>query len=65
MPKETLLQNRIKGVKVALKGAILLLRTEPSIQVQFGLATLMTIAGFLLEITPTEWMMQCIAIGLE
>lgn len=64
MPKESLLQNRIKGVKVALKGALLLLRTEASIKVQFGLAIIMTIAGFGFTISTTEWMMQILAIGL-
>ena len=64
MPKETLLQNRIKGVKVALKGALLLLRTEASIKVQFGVAVIMTIAGFVFNISTTEWMIQIFAIGL-
>ncbi|NKI32486.1 diacylglycerol kinase [Croceivirga thetidis] len=64
MPKETLLQNRIKGVKVALKGALLLVKTEASIKVQFGIAILMTIIGFALQISNTEWMLQFFAIGL-
>ncbi len=64
MPKETLLQNRIKGVKVAFKGAYLLLRTEASIKVQFGIAILITIAGFIFQISNTEWMLQFFAIGL-
>ena len=64
MPKETLLQNRIKGVQVAFRGAFLLLKTEASIKVQFGIAVLITIAGFVVNISTTEWMMQIFAIGL-
>ncbi len=64
MPKESLLDNRIKGVKVALKGALLLLKTEASIKVQFGIAVLVTIAGFVFHISPIEWILQLLTIGL-
>ena len=56
--------GRIKGGGYAIKGAWLLLRHEPSIQVQFGIGIFMTIAGFYFEITSTEWMLQVLAIGL-
>ena len=56
--------GRIKGGGYAIKGAWLLLRHEPSIQVQFAIAILVTIAGFYFDITATEWMMQLFAIGL-
>ncbi|WP_029035898.1 diacylglycerol kinase family protein [Salinimicrobium xinjiangense] len=56
--------GRIKGGGYAIKGAWLLLRHEPSIQVQFVLAILVTIAGFYFDITATEWIMQFLAIGL-
>ena len=56
--------GRIKGGGYAIKGAWLLLRHEPSIQVQFVLAILVTIAGFYFDITATEWVMQLLAIGL-
>ena len=56
--------GRIKGGGYAIKGAWLLLRHEPSIQVQFVLAVLVTIAGFYFDITATEWILQLLAIGL-
>lgn len=56
--------GRIKGGGYAIKGAWLLLRHEPSIQVQFVLALLVTVAGFYFDITATEWIMQFLAIGL-
>lgn len=64
MPKESFLVNRIKSVGYAFKGLFLLLKTEASIKVQTGIAILMTILGFYLDISITEWIFQCIAIGL-
>lgn len=56
--------KRIKGGGYAFKGAFLLIKTEASIQVQTGIAIIMTAAGFYFSITPTEWMLQTLAIGL-
>jgi diacylglycerol kinase len=56
--------GRIKGGGYAIKGAWLLLKHEPSIQVQFVLAILVTAAGFYFNITATEWILQLLAIGL-
>ena len=56
--------GRIKGGGYAIKGAWLLLKHEPSIQVQAVLAILVTAAGFYFEITKTEWILQIFAIGL-
>ena len=56
--------GRIRGGGYAFKGAWLLIKHEPSIQVQFLLAIIMTIAGFYFDITATEWIMQLLAIGL-
>lgn len=56
--------GRIRGGGYAMKGAWLLLKHEPSIQVQFALAILVCIAGFYFDITATEWILQLLAIGL-
>ncbi len=56
--------GRIKGILYSLKGGIELLRTEPSIQVQFVMAILVTIAGFYFNISREEWMAQILCIGL-
>lgn len=56
--------GRIKGGGYAIKGAWLLLRHEPSIQVQFVISIFVTIAGFYFDITATEWMFQILSIGL-
>tara|TARA_R110002049_G_scaffold308819_1_gene514212 strand:- start:14499 stop:14864 length:366 start_codon:yes stop_codon:yes gene_type:complete len=62
--KDSFLVNRIKSVGFAFKGAVLLLKTEASIKIQFAIAILVTTAGFYFEISNTEWMVQCLAIGL-
>ncbi|SFC31213.1 diacylglycerol kinase (ATP) [Flagellimonas taeanensis] len=64
MPRESFLKNRIRGVGYALKGMFLLLRTEASIKIQFFIALLMTAAGFLFEISSTEWIVQLLSIGM-
>ncbi len=56
--------GRLRGVRYAFKGVLMLLKTEPSIQVQAVIGILMTGLGFYFHITPLEWMMQIFAIGL-
>ena len=62
--RESFLVNRLKSIAWAFKGAYLLIKTESSIQIQFVIAILMTIAGFYFGITSAEWVMQILAIGL-
>ncbi|CAZ98748.1 diacylglycerol kinase family protein [Zobellia galactanivorans] len=65
MPKEeSFVVNRIKSVGFALRGALLLIRTEASIKIQVCLAIAVTIAGFYFNISPTEWMFQIFAVSL-
>lgn len=62
--KESFLVNRMKGAKYAIKGALILIKTESSIQAQFFVAILLTCAGFYFDISSTEWMFQILAIGI-
>ncbi|MEO5787985.1 MAG: diacylglycerol kinase family protein [Gelidibacter sp.] len=62
--KDSLLVNRLKSIGWAYKGALILLRTEASIKIQFAIAILVTIAGFYFEISTTEWLFQVAMIGL-
>lgn len=62
--RDSFLGKRIRGGGYAMKGAWLLLKHEPSIQVQFAIAIAVTIAGFIFDITRTEWLFQITAIGL-
>ena len=64
MPKESFLKNRIKSVGFALKGALLLIRTEASIKIQVFIALLVTAAGFYFDISTTEWILQILSIAL-
>lgn len=62
--KESFLINRLKSVGYAFKGAILLLKTEASIKIQFCIALLVSAAGFFFNISSNEWLIQLLAIGL-
>ncbi|WP_341216197.1 diacylglycerol kinase family protein [uncultured Wocania sp.] len=62
--KDSFLVNRLKSVGYAFKGAILLLKTEASIKIQFLIAIIVTILGFILNISHNEWIVQCLAIGM-
>ncbi|MFK7811084.1 MAG: diacylglycerol kinase [Maribacter sp.] len=64
MPKDSFLVNRIKSVGFALRGALLLIRTEASIKVQVFIAIVMTAAGFYFEISNTEWILQILTIAM-
>ena len=62
--KDSFIVNRLKSVGYAFKGMLILLKTEASIKIQFVIAIIVTIAGIYLDISSTEWIMQCFAIGL-
>ena len=64
MPKESFLVNRIKSIGFAIRGAILLVRSEASIKIQVFITLIMTAAGFYFEISNTEWILQIFAIAL-
>lgn len=63
MPRESFIKNRIKSVGFALRGALLLIRTEASIKVQVFIAIVMTAAGFYFEISNMEWTVQILTIA--
>ena len=62
--KNSFIGKRLMGGVYATKGALLLIKNEASIQVQFVIAILITIAGFYFEISKTEWMFQIFSIAL-
>lgn len=63
-PNDSFLKGRIRSLKFAFKGTYLLLTTEHSIMVQFGLGIAVTILGFVMDISAIEWMFQLVAIGM-
>lgn len=62
--KDNFIIGRFKSVKYALKGIWLLVTTEPSIMVQFAIAIIMILVGFVVGLSQTEWALQFLAIGL-
>ena len=63
-PEDSFLKGRLKSLKFALRGAWLLITTEHSIMVQFSIGILVSVLGFFMNLSPTEWMFQLLAIGM-
>lgn len=63
-PNDNFFKGRIRSLTFAIRGAWLLITTEHSIMVQIGIAIIMTIVGFIMELSAIEWMFQLLAIGL-
>jgi len=63
-PNDNFFKGRIRSLTFAIRGAWLLITTEHSIMVQVGIAIIMTIVGFIMELSSIEWMFQLLAIGL-
>lgn len=61
---KTYVTGRLKSFKFAILGAYKLLTTEHSVMTQFGICVLMVIAGFIFDISRTEWLFQILAFGL-
>jgi diacylglycerol kinase (ATP) len=62
-PDDSYLKGRFRSFKFAFRGAWYLLTTEHSIMAHFGIAVFMTILGFIMKLSATEWIMQFFAIG--
>ena len=64
MKDQRFVTGRLKSVVYAFRGAYKLITTEHSVMVQFAIAILVTIAGFVFDISREEWVMQTLAIGM-
>ena len=63
-PNDNFVKGRIRSLTFALRGAWLLITTEHSIMVQVSIAVIMTVVGFIVQLSSIEWMFQLLAIGL-
>jgi diacylglycerol kinase (ATP) len=62
--EESFITNRLKSVRYAFKGLVILVKTENSIKLQLIIAGVVTIAGFYFNISTTEWLIQLIMIAM-
>lgn len=62
--EDSFLVDRFKSLGYAFKGMWILLSSENSIKAQTFIALCMTVLGFVMEISNTEWILQIFAIGL-
>ena len=63
-PKDGFLKGRLKSLKYAFKGMWILVTTEDSIKAQLFISALAVVLGFVFHISPEEWMIQFLCIGL-
>ncbi|OCK42743.1 diacylglycerol kinase [Tenacibaculum soleae] len=63
-PNDDFIKGRLRSMTFALKGMWLLITTEDSIKAQLFFGFIATLLGFYFNISATEWMIQCILIGM-
>lgn len=63
-PNDGFLRGRIRSLKFAFKGLWILVTSEDSIKAQLFIALIATILGFVFNISPLEWGIQFLAVGL-
>ena len=56
-------KGRLKSLRFAFRGMLILVRSEHSIMVQLGIGALVSILGYFVGLTRTEWMLQTMCIG--
>jgi len=56
--------NRLKACKYAFKGFLILITSEKSIITQVVIGIIVTIIGFIMNLSATEWLFQIFAIAL-
>ena len=57
-------KGRLKSLRFAFRGMLILIRSEHSVMVQLGIGILVSIVGFLVGLSATEWILQTMCIGL-
>lgn len=63
-PNDSFIRGRVRSFKFAFKGFWLLIKTEASIKVQLVLGILITVLGWVMDLSSVEWLFQTSAIAL-
>ena len=63
-PEDGFIRERLRSIKFAFRGMWLLVATESSIKVQVFISFVMIFLGFVMKLSPAEWVFQFLAIGL-
>ena len=63
-PKDSFIRGRVRSFKFAFRGLWLLIKTEASIKVQLVLGILITVLGWVMDLSSVEWLFQISAIGV-
>jgi len=62
--EDSFVKGRLKSFRYAFRGMWTLIRTEHSIMVQLVIAFMVCIAGFVVGLSSTEWILQILAIAM-
>lgn len=62
--KDGFIKGRIRSLRFALKGMLILITSEDSIKAQLLFALLAVILGFVFDISSNEWLAQTLVTGL-
>ncbi len=57
-------KGRLKSLRFAFRGMLILVRSEHSIMVQLGIGVLVSVLGYFVGLSRTEWILQTICIGM-
>ena len=57
-------KGRLKSLRFAFRGMLILIRSEHSVMVQLGIGIMVSVIGFLVGLSATEWILQTLCIGL-
>ena len=63
-PKDSFIKGRLRSFKFAFRGLWLLMKTEASIKSQLVLGILISIVGFVMDLSATEWLFQTLSIAM-
>jgi diacylglycerol kinase len=56
--------NRLESFRCAFAGIWFTLRTQSNAQIHFGIAIFVLLVGFVIELTPIEWAIVVLTMGL-
>ncbi len=63
-PNDNFITDRLKSLQYPLKGIRILVASENSIKLQLLFGFFVSLLGFYINISPIEWLFQCLAIAL-
>lgn len=58
------MHSRLKSFRYAIRGIVVTIRTQPNAKIHLGVAMLVVASGIFFRISPVEWCLVVLCIGL-